>query len=90
MKILKFGAVWCPECLVMKPRFKKIEQELPWLETQYYEIDERENEEMVKKYNIENPPVFVFLDKNNQEFLRLEGEIDRKELKEIIIKNKDQ
>ena len=90
MKVLKFGAVWCPECLVMKPRLEKIERELPWLDIQYYEIDERENEEMVKKYNIENPPVFVFINKEGEEFMRLEGEIDRKELKEIIIKNKDQ
>ena len=90
MKILKFGAVWCPECLVMKPRFEKIEQELPWLDTKYYEIDERKNEEMVKKYNIKNPPVFVLINKDGEEFMRLEGEIDRKELKEIIIKNKDQ
>ena len=25
MKVLKFGAVWCPGCLVMKPRWKEIE-----------------------------------------------------------------
>lgn len=89
MKILKFGAIWCPECLVMKPRFEKIEKELAWLQTEYFEIDEQENKEMVEKYSIENPPVFVFLDKNSKEFLRLEGEIDRRELQEIIIKHKD-
>ncbi len=89
MKILKFGAVWCPECLIMKPRFEKIEQELPWLQTEYYEIDEEKNLQIVDKYQVKNPPVFVFLDVNGEEFMRLEGEIDRKELTEIIINNKD-
>jgi len=89
MKILKFGAVWCPECLVMKPRFEKIKEELKWLETEYYEIDERENEEIVNKYHIENPPVFVFINKQGEEFMRLEGEVDRRELMKIILENKD-
>lgn len=89
MKILKFGAVWCPECLVMRPRFEKIEKELPWLKTEYYDIDEDENGEILQKYNIKEPPVFIFLDKENNEFLRLKGEVDRQELKKIIIDNKD-
>jgi len=25
MKVLKFGAVWCPGCLVMRPRWAEIE-----------------------------------------------------------------
>jgi len=87
MKILKFGAVWCPECLVMKPRWDKIAEELDWLDTEYYDIDERED--LVKKYKLEDYPTFIFLDKKGEEFLRLSGEIDRKELMEIIIKNKD-
>ena len=87
MKVLKFGAVWCPGCLVMKPRWAKIEEELAWLETEYYDINERED--LVEKYQLIDYPVFVFLDKNGREFLRLSGEIDRKELRKIIIDNKN-
>jgi thiol-disulfide isomerase/thioredoxin len=89
MKILKFGAIWCPECLVMKPRFQKIEKEYPWLEIEYFEIDEPQNEEIVEQYKVENPPVFVFLDKEGKEFMRLSGEIDRKELMAKILEHKD-
>jgi thiol-disulfide isomerase/thioredoxin len=88
MKILKFGAVWCPGCLVMRPRWKEIEGENPWLKTEYYDFDN--DKVMVNKYNITDIlPVFVFLDKNDKEFLRLNGEIDKEELIDLVYKNKD-
>src|SRR3989338_58064 len=40
MKVLIFGAVWCPGCIIMKPRWKKIEEELTWLQTEYYDYDQ--------------------------------------------------
>lgn len=87
MKVLKFGAVWCPGCLVMKPRWKKIEEENPWLETEYHDFDQEK--EIVDKYKITSTlPTFIFLDKNEKEFLRLNGEINKKKLIEIINENK--
>ena len=38
---------------------------------------------------IMEPEGFIFLDKNNQEILRLNGEIDKKELVKIINENID-
>lgn len=88
MKVLKFGAVWCPGCLIMKPRWKEIEVEYPWLKTQYYDFDQ--DKEIINKYNINTVlPVFVFLDKDDKEFLRLNGEISKDKLIEIINQNKD-
>ncbi len=88
MKVLKFGAVWCPGCLVMKPRWQEIEKENPWLKTEYYDFDV--NKELVEKYQIDqNLPVFVFLDNQDNEFLRLNGEIDKKELLSLIETNKN-
>lgn len=88
MKVLKFGAVWCPGCLVMKPRWKEIETENPWLETEYYDFDQ--DKEMVEKYQIINVlPVCVFLDKSGNEFLRFNGEINKAKLIEIINQNKN-
>lgn len=82
MKVLKFGAVWCSGCLIMKPRWKEIEAELPWLKTEYYDADEEG--EMVEKYEIKNYPCFIFLDKENKEIGREYGEIEKKKLIEII------
>ncbi len=88
MKVLKFGAVWCPGCLVMKPRWKEIEQENPRVKTEYFEFDE--NKEMVEKYHIDKTlPVFVFLDKDGNEFLRLQGEIEKEKLLQVLEKNKE-
>jgi len=88
MKVLKFGAIWCPGCLIMKPRWKKIEEAYPWLKTEYYDFDQ--DKEVIEKYKIDNIlPVFVFLDKTGQEFLRLNGEISKDNLIQIITKNKD-
>jgi len=88
MKVLKFGAVWCPGCFVMKPRWEEIETENSWLETEYHDFDQ--DKKVVERYHITNVlPVFVFLDKNGSEFLRLNGEINKDKLIEIINQNKE-
>lgn len=89
MKVIKIGAVWCPGCLVMAPRWKEIEKENPWLKTEYLDYDG--DKDKVEKYNVEdgNLPVFIFLDKKGQEFMRLTGEIKKKELIETINEHKD-
>ena len=88
MKVLKFGAVWCPGCIIMKPRWKEIEEENLWLNTEYYDYDEKE--EIAKKWNVTSIlPVFIFLDNNNKEVLRLNGEQSKKNLLKLINKYKD-
>lgn len=86
MKILKFGAVWCSGCLVMKPIFAEVEKELEWLETEYYDVDQETK--LVEKYSITDYPCFIFLDKNEKEIHREYGEIEKKKLIEIINKYK--
>ena len=88
MKVLKFGAVWCPGCLVMKPRWKEIETENSWLQNEFYDFDQ--DKEMVLKFKIDrNLPTFVFLDAQGNEFLRLHGEIDKEKLVSLINENRN-
>lgn len=88
MKVLKFGAVWCPGCLVMKPRWKEIEAENPWLHAEYYDYDK--DKEIVAHYKIgRNLPVFVFLDAQDNEFLRLHGEVEKEKLIALINEYRD-
>ena len=84
MKILKFGAIWCNGCLVMRPRWAQIESENPSLQTQYFDFDK--DKEMVSKYKIDSGvlPVFIFLDKKNKEILRLSGEVEKDYLLKTI------
>jgi len=86
MKVLKFGAVWCVSCIVMKPIWEKIEAEMPELKTEYFDIDE--NAEEAKKWGVTDEiPMFIFLDKNSNEFARKKGQISKEELVEFIKEN---
>lgn len=87
MKVLKFGAVWCVECLVMKPMWKEIEALFPDLETVYCDADE--NPDQLEKYQVNDVPVFVFLDKGGNEILRLRGVQNKDFLIEKVKENLD-
>ena len=89
MKVIKIGAEWCNGCIVMRPRWQKIERENPWLETEYYDYDA--DKEIVERYGLEEGtlPTFIFLDKNDAELTRIHGEIPEKEIIQIIEENKE-
>jgi len=89
MKVIKIGAVWCPGCLIMQPRWAEVEKENPWLKAEYLDFDE--DKAKVKDFEAkgEKLPIFVFLDKKGKEFLRLHGELSKKEIIRTITENKD-
>lgn len=68
----------------MRPIWKKIEAENMTLDTEYYDFDERKD--IVSKYNIDKGvlPVAIFLDSNNNEILRLSGEVTRERILQAI------
>ena len=89
MKVLKFGAVWCNGCLVMRPRWQEIEKENSWLKTEYFDFDK--DKKMVNKYGIVSGilPIFIFLDKTGKEILRLSGEVKKDKLLKAIYDKQD-
>lgn len=88
MKVVKIGAPWCASCIIMKPRWQEIEQENPWLETEYYDYDV--NNEKLKEFNLgDDIPVFIFLDKEGNEIDRKTGELGKEEIVELINMYKD-
>ncbi len=82
MKIIKFNAMWCSGCIVMKKIMKEIETMYPNIEMESYDYDM--DAEMVQKYNIGDIiPVLIF-ENNGVELSRLVGEKTKKEIvKEI-------
>ncbi len=83
MKIIKFSAVWCPGCLVMKPVWKKVEEKYPNLDIIEYDYDIDEDE--VNIYNVgDKLPVVIKLDDNGSEIGRLIGEKKENEIIEFI------
>ncbi|PJA47456.1 hypothetical protein CO172_01355 [Candidatus Uhrbacteria bacterium CG_4_9_14_3_um_filter_36_7] len=95
MKVLKFGALWCPLCPIMKPRWAEIEEARPWLKNEMYDFDQ--NADVAKKWGVDKDaqdktkglPTFIFLDKECKEFMRLHGERSIDELSKIVDENKD-
>jgi thiol-disulfide isomerase/thioredoxin len=83
MKILKFNAIWCSGCLVMKKTMNEIQDLYPNIEIESYDYDM--DPEMVEKWNVgEIIPVLIFTDDNYNEISRLIGEKTKKEIvKEI-------
>lgn len=90
MKVLKFGAVWCSGCLVMRPRWNEIEKENPWLETEYFDFDSERK--MVEQFNVNSSvlPVCIFIDRFGKEILRFSGEVEKKVLLQEIAKYKEE
>jgi thiol-disulfide isomerase/thioredoxin len=76
MKVLKFGADWCPGCLIMKPRWQEIESENPGLETEF--IDGDQNPELLEKWQVKELPEFIFLDSQGVEITRMKGVVSKK------------
>ncbi len=87
MKVLKFGAIWCKECLVMRPMWEEIEQEIPDLQTQYFDADD--DEQKLTEFGVKDIPTFIFFDKTGKEFLRLKGVQNKEDLIQIIKENID-
>lgn len=87
MKVLKFGAVWCVDCLVMRPIWEEIEKAVPELVTEYFDADV--SKEMLETHHVENIPTFIFLDKDGKEFERMQGMQNKRDLLEFIEKNLD-
>lgn len=87
MKVLKFGAIWCPGCVVMKPMWEKIESEMPELKTEFFDADK--NKEVTEKYQVKDLPTFIFLDKKGEEILRLQGILSEDKVREAIKENLD-
>lgn len=83
MKLLKFNAVWCPGCLVMKKVWKEIIEENPNLAIEEYDYDM--DEDGVIKYNVgEKLPVVIMVDDMENEIKRLTGEKTREEIISFI------
>jgi len=83
MKILRFEAVWCPACIIMRRRWQDISDQI-MAEMVVFDFDQ--DKEAVAEYNVmgDKLPVIIFLDERGSEMERLTGEIDKGDLLEKI------
>lgn len=89
MKVLKIGATWCAGCLVMRPRWQQIENEMKDLETEYLDYDESRQELEKRGIKTDILPTFIFYTENGKEYARLLGEIEKDTLISTIRKGQE-
>lgn len=81
MNAILVTAIWCPSCIIMRPRYQKL---LNDLNIQYQELDFDDDEEEVEKLNVGKVLPVLILYKDGKEINRLNGEKSIKELNNIL------
>jgi len=80
MKYILISAIWCPSCIIMRPRYQKLLKN----NVTFQELDFDDDEDEIEKYNIgKTLPVFIAL-KDDKEVLRIVGEKSEKELNKLL------
>jgi len=82
MKIIKFTALWCADCIVMRPMWTEIKNKYPDLVIEEYDFDD--HMEIAASYQIKKVPHTIFIDHEGNELSRIEGLKNRQELLNII------
>jgi len=82
MKIIKISAVWCPGCIIMQKKWKKIAESNP--EIEFEELDFDMDEELVSKFNVGDTLPVAILFKDGIEVSRLIGEKNEEAILKFI------
>ena len=83
MKIKVFSVLWCPSCIIMRPRYNEIKEKNTDISFEEFDFDEER--EIFDKYNIGKVlPVLVLFDEEDKEILRIVGEKSKKALKKEL------
>ena len=82
IKILKFESDSCPQCKVLSATLKRIIKEYK-TDMKSIDIEEDNNQNLIRKYNIRSIPTLIFLNEN-QEYNRLVGNQSYATINKII------
>lgn len=80
MKVKLISSIWCPSCIIMRPRYDKIKKDFGFeLEELDFDIDD------IERYNVGNVLPVAIIEKEGNEVMRLVGEKSLKELNKVFI-----
>ena len=80
--ILKFESDSCPQCKALSITLERISKENK-IDIKNIDIEEDNNQDLIRKYNIRSIPTLIFLNKN-QEYNRLVGNQSYATINKII------
>lgn len=82
IKILKFESDSCPQCKALSITLERISKENK-IDIKSIDIEEDNNKDLIRKYNIRSIPTLIFLNKD-QEYNRLVGNQSYATINKII------
>lgn len=82
MRIIKFTALWCADCIVMRSAWKKVVAQFPNLEIVDFDYDT--DETAVAERQIKKVPLTIFESAGGEELVRKEGMMDFEEIVKVI------
>ena len=81
MKVVLITAIWCPSCIIMRPRYY---QYFKNLNIEINELDFDDDEKEIEKYKIGRTlPVCIVLN-GEEEVIKIIGEKSEKELNKLL------
>jgi len=81
-KIMLITAVWCPSCLIMRPRYQAYVQK--HLEFSFEEVDFDDNPSLVKKLSVAKTLPVAIIYTGEREVVRLIGELSAQNVEEKL------
>lgn len=82
MKIIFVTALWCPSCLIMRPRYAAILKKIPSVD--FSELDYDTDTELVEPLNVGKTLPVAIGEKDGKELFRLIGEKSVKALETAL------
>ena len=82
IKILKFESDSCPQCKALSVTLERISKENK-IDIKNIDIEEDNNQDLIRKYNIRSIPTIIFLNEN-KEYNRLVGNQSYATINKII------
>ena len=81
LAVLDFWAAWCGPCMMLKPVFEELSQEMP--QVKFCKLDVDEERELAMQYGIESIPTLLFF-KDGRVIYKLVGLRGKDELRTEI------
>ena len=85
-KILKFSAVWCNPCHILKKTFEEVlnMEEFKNIEVIELDVDDVNNNELCFKHQVRSIPTLVMLDENDNVINKVMGAVPKNNLIDIL------
>jgi thiol-disulfide isomerase/thioredoxin len=78
MRIVKFTALWCADCIVMRPSWDEVKNIFPDIILEEYDFDD--HAEAVASFQVKKVPYTIIYDEQGVELFNFEGMMTKQEL----------